>query len=170
MSIKFPYKQVHDKKIHATKGAARPLVSSPMLASAHSGFQVSLPSASPYPVLRWSVGTITSSTTCCPRTTAPLCRPGAIQCRCCSIVCHTNKIDATKMCGASPSDLPHQRSSIMMHSSGDLAARRHRRSHAAIPSRHPRSLCTSTWPLSHACYVRACWVVSLCVMRDENIS
>ena len=89
-------------------------------------------------------------------------------CRC--IMCHT-KIEATKKCRVSRSDLQQrQRSIIMMHPSGHPAARQQRRSHAPIPSRQPRSVCTSTWSLSRARYVRECCVLSLCVMRDENLS
>ena len=42
-------------------------------------------------------------------------------------------------------DLQQQRSSIIMHPSGHPDARRQRYSHAPIPSRQPRSVCTSTW-------------------------
>ena len=67
-----------------------------------------------------------------------------------------NKIEATKKCGASRYDLQQQRSRIMMHPSYHRAARRQRRSHAPIPSRQPRSVRTSIWSMSRACYVRAC--------------
>ena len=68
------------------------------------------------------------------------------------------------------SDQQQQCSSIMMHSSGYHAARRQRRSHAPIPSRQPRSVCTSTWSLPRARYVSECCVLSLCVTRVENLS
>ena len=72
-------------------------------------------------------------------------------------------------------DLLQQRSSIiMMHPSGHPAARRQRCSHAPIPSRQPGTVagavCASTWSLSRACDVRACFVPSFCVMRVENRS
>ena len=67
------------------------------------------------------------------------------------------------------SDLQQQRSSIMMHPAGNSAARRQRCSDALIPSRQPRSVFTSTWSLSRACYVRVCCVLSICVMRVENL-
>ena len=69
-------------------------------------------------------------------------------------------IEATKKCGTSRSDLQQQHSSIMMHPCGHPAARRQRCSHAPIPSPQPRSLCTSTWSLSRACFVRTCCVLS----------
>ena len=81
-----------------------------------------------------------------------------------------NKIEATKKCGASRYDLQQQRSRIMMHPSYHRAARRQRRSHAPILSRQPRSVRTSIWSMSRACYVRACCVLSLCVMRVDNLS
>ena len=80
-------------------------------------------------------------------------------CCCCCIVCHTNKIEATEECGASRSDLQQQRSSIMMHPSGHPAARQQRCSHAPTRSRHTRSVCTSTWSVSRAWYVRACCAI-----------
>ena len=58
----------------------------------------------------------------------------------------------------------------MMHSCGHPAARRQRCSHAPIPSRQPRSICTSTWFSSRARDVRECCVLSLCVTRLENLS
>ena len=96
--------------------------------------------------------------------------PGTVHC-CCCIMCHTNKI-TKKKCRVSCSDLQQQqRSSIMMHPSGHPVARRQRRgSHAPIPSRQPRSVCTSTWSLPRARYVSECCVLSLCVTRVENLS
>ena len=52
---------------------------------------------------------------------------------CCCIIRHTNKIEATKRCRTSRSDLQQQqRSSIMMHPSCRPAAQRQRCSHAPI--------------------------------------
>ena len=60
--------------------------------------------------------------------------------------------------------------SIVIHPSGHAAPQRQRCSHAPIPVQCvPRSVCTSTWSLSRACYVRACCVLSLCVMRVESL-
>ena len=91
--------------------------------------------------------------------------PGTIHCCCCCIMWYTNKIEATKKCLASHSDLQQQHSSIMLHPSGHPAAGRKRCMHAPIPFRQPRSVCTSTSSLSRACYERACCVLSLCAMR-----
>ena len=87
-------------------------------------------------------------------------------------MCHTTKIEATRSGGrfALNSNLQQQRSCIMMHPSGHPAARRQRCSHAQIPSHQPRSVFASTWSLSRACHVRACCVLSLCVVKVENLS
>ena len=135
-----------------------------------AGFRYPAQTRVPYPVQTRSVGTIAATTTCCLRTIQQHCVvPGTVHC-CCCIMCHM-KIEATEKCRASRSDLQQQqRSSIMMHPSGDPAARRQRCSHATIPPRQPRSVCTSTWSLSRARYVRECCVLSLSVMRVENVS
>ena len=57
----------------------------------------------------------------------------------------------------------------MMHPCGHHAAQRQKRSHAPIPSRQTRSVCTSTWSLSRVRYVRECCVPSSRVMRVENL-
>ena len=90
---------------------------------------------------------------------------------CCCIMYHMNKLEATKKCGTSRSDLQRQRSSFMMHPSGHPAARQQRCSHAPIPSRQPRSVCPSTWSLSRACYVRACCVqrYALCGLTISHL-
>ena len=84
---------------------------------------------------------------------------------CCDVclMCHTTKNESVRSAGrfALTSDQQQQCCSIMMHPSGHHAAGRQRRSHAPIPSRQPRSVCTSTWSLSRVQYVCQCCVPSL---------
>ena len=93
--------------------------------------------------------------------------PDTVHC-CCCIMCHT-KIEATKKCRVSRSGLQQRQRCSIMHPSSHPAAQQ-RCSHAPIRSRQPRSVCKSTWSLSCARYVRECCVLSLCVMRVENLS
>ena len=116
-----------------------------------------------------SVGTIAASTTCCLRTTAALCSTWYSLLLPCCIVCHTNKIEATKSAGPR-SDL-QQCSRIMMHPSGYPDARRQRCSHVPIPLQCvPRSVWRSIWSLSRSCYVLACCVLSfaLCGLKISH--
>ena len=103
-----------------------------------------------------------------------LVEPGsAVHCCCDVVSCAIRtKLKLRRSVGflALTSDLPQQRSNIMMHPSSHLAARRQRCSHAPIPPRHPRLVFTSTWSLSRARYVRECCVPLLSIMRVNNLS
>ena len=125
-----------------------------------NGFKVSCLSSCPNPVQTKSVGTIAASTNCCLLSTTALCSTWHYTVLMLLYrVSYEQNRSYEKMRGfALTSDLQQQRSSIMMHSCGHPAARRQRCSHAPIPCRQPRSVCTSTWSLSRACYVRACCV------------
>ena len=155
------------------ESAARPLVAlqTRNACEAQSGFQVSCSDASPYPganeVGGHDRGKHYLLSTYYSRTLwyLELCTAAVS-----SYVIRT-KSQLRKVRGfALTSDLQKQRSSIMMHPAENSAARRHRCSHALIPSRQPGSIFTSTWSLSRAFYVRVSCVRSLCVLRVENLS
>ena len=118
------------------ESAARSLLSLQILSSAQSRFQVSCSNASPLPgatevgghdlgkhylLSTWYVLQQHSVV------------PGTVHC-CCCIMYHT-KIEATKKCRVSRSDLQQQQRCSIMHPSGHPAARQQRCSHVPIPRR-----------------------------------
>ena len=84
----------------------------------------------------------------------------------CCVTCHTNKLTLRKCAGllVLTSYLQQQCSSIMMHPSGHPSARRRWCTHSPIPSRQPRSVCTSTW--STPCVVT--YRQPPCVLRSSS--
>ena len=87
---------------------------------------------------------------------------------CCDVVSYAIRTKSKRRKSAGvltlTSDRQQQRSSIMMHPSGHPAARQQRCSNAPIPSRQPRSPCTSTW--STLCVVT--YRQPPCVLRSSE--